>query len=65
MHDIIADYRLVTCPTMQKLILEKGGKKKKKVITQKNEKKKQRKDRTLGVLSLRVYMHIYKRRLKG
>ena len=40
MHDIIADYRLVTCPTMQKLILEKGGKKKKKVITQKNEKKK-------------------------
>ena len=30
MHDIIADYRLVTCPTMQKLILEKGGEKKKK-----------------------------------
>lgn len=41
MHDIIADYRLVTCPTMQKLILEKGGEKK-KVKTQKNEKKKKK-----------------------
>ena len=42
MHDIIADYRLVTCPTMQKLILEKGGEKKKKGKTQKKEKKKKK-----------------------
>lgn len=45
MHDIIADYRLVTCPTMQKLILEKGGEKKKKGKTQKNEKKKKTAER--------------------
>ena len=49
MHDIIADYRLVTCPTMQKLILEKGGEGGKK---RKEKRKKMKKKKNSGKIEL-------------